>query len=96
MAVSSTFHEIQEQAMSESIHGHEVMRLMLERGGSFTRESLRDTVVGQFGAGARFHTCSAEDMTAEELIDFLAVMGKFVEADGGAGFNTQPEMICKH
>ena len=30
--------------MTESIHGHEVMHFMLEQGGSFTKESLRQAV----------------------------------------------------
>lgn len=80
--------------MSNSVHGHEVMHFMLEKGGSFTRESLKNAVIDHFGADTRFHTCSAEGMSAEQLIDFLAAKGKFVE--GAEGFNTQPEKICNH
>lgn len=80
--------------MSKSIHGHDVMHFMLEKGGSFTRDSLRDAVVEHFGEDARFHTCSAQGMTAEQLIDFLAAKGKFVE--GKNGFNTQADRICSH
>ncbi|WP_153110389.1 YecH family metal-binding protein [Propionivibrio limicola] len=82
--------------MSESIHGHDVMHFMLEQGGGFSRESLKTAVEARFGAEARFHTCSAQDMTAEQLIDFLAAKGKFVESVSGSGFNTQPEKICNH
>lgn len=80
--------------MSKSVHGHEVMHFMLEHGGSFTRESLKAAVIAHFGCDTRFHTCSAQDMTAEELIDFLAAKGKFVA--GNEGFNTQPDKICNH
>jgi probable metal-binding protein len=80
--------------MSKTIHGHEVMHFMLEQGGSFTRESLLKAVTGRFGADARFFTCSADDMTAEQLIDFLAAKDKFVEQENG--FNTQPTRICAH
>lgn len=80
--------------MSKSVHGHEVMHLMLEMGGSFTKDSLRDAIVAHFGADARYYTCSAQGMTAEELIEFLSGKGKFV--DTGSGFNTQPDMICNH
>ena len=80
--------------MSKTIHGHEVMHFMLEQGGGFTRESLLKAVTGRFGADARFFTCSADDMTAEQLIDFLAAKGKFVEQENG--FNTQPTRICAH
>lgn len=80
--------------MSESIHGHEVMRFMVESGGSFTRQSLLDAVHARFGADARFHTCSAEGMNARELIDLLEAKGKFVATEGG--FNTQSDRICSH
>ena len=80
--------------MSQSIHGHEVMHLMMEHGGSFTKQSLREAIVARFGADARFYTCSADDMTAEQLIDFLEAKGKFV-ADG-TGFNTCADKVYKH
>lgn len=80
--------------MSESIHGHEVMQFMLDQGGSFTRESLHAAIIGHFGASARFHTCSAEGMDAEQLIDFLEQKGKFVA--NGTGFNTEAEKMCNH
>jgi probable metal-binding protein len=82
------------EAMSNAVHGHEVMHFMLERGGGFTRESLLEAVKDRFGADARFYTCSADDMTADQLIDFLAAKGKFVEQE--SGFNTQPGKICAH
>ena len=80
--------------MTQSVHGHEVMHFMLEHGGQFTRQSLQEAIIGRFGADTRFHTCSAEDMTAEQLIDFLQAKGKFVASD--AGFNTCEEHICQH
>lgn len=80
--------------MNESIHGHEVMRLMLENGGSFTPTSLKAAIDARFGTEARFHTCSAQDLSAAELIDFLAAKGKFVAR--GDGFNTAADKICQH
>ena len=80
--------------MSDSIHGHEVMVFMLEHGGSFTKRSLREAIVARFGAQARFHTCSADNMTAEQLIDLLEAKGKFVADDNG--FNTRRDRICRH
>jgi probable metal-binding protein len=80
--------------MSESVHGHEVMHFMVESGRSFSRENLIAAVTERFGPETRFHTCSAEGMTAAQLVDFLAAKGKFVEADGG--FNMQPDRICNH
>ncbi len=80
--------------MATSIHGHDVMHFMLEQGGSFTKESLCQAVEQHFGSAARFHTCSAEGMTAAQLIDFLEAKGKFVPKD--SGFTTEAEKICKH
>ena len=61
--------------MSQSIHGHEVMEMMLEEGGHFTRASLREAIEARFGADARFHTCSASEMDAEALIPRRAYRG---------------------
>jgi probable metal-binding protein len=80
--------------MMKSIHGHEVMQMMLDAGGTFTRESLRLAIVAKFGEDARFHTCSAEGMNAEQLIDFLAARNKFVAE--GEGFQTDPSRMCNH
>lgn len=77
-----------------SIHGHDVMQMMLENEQAFSKESLREAIETRFGAQARFHTCSASDMSAEELIVFLEKKGKFVEQ--GTGFSTQADKICDH
>ncbi len=80
--------------MTTSIHGHEVMHLMLELGGQFTQASLQSAIEQRFGKAARFHTCSAQDMDAAALIAFLRERGKFV--DTAEGFNTEAEQICNH
>lgn len=80
--------------MTTSIHGHEVMHLMLELGGQFTQTSLQAAIEERFGKSARFHTCSAQDMDAAALIAFLRERGKFVDTD--EGFNTEAERICNH
>ena len=76
------------------IHGHEVLEMMLASGKAYTRESLVRDIVARFGDHTRFHTCSAADLTAQQLVEFLEARGKFVpRADG---FQTSPELICKH
>ena len=77
-----------------SIHGHEVMQMMIQSGERFSRASLRARIEREFGIEARFHTCSAEDLDIEGLIDFLAARGKFIEGEGG--FTTAPEQMCAH
>ncbi len=80
--------------MTEQIHGHEVMKMMIDSGTVYTRASLRAAIHGRFGEQARFHTCSAGNMTADELITFLNARGKFI--DDGAGFRTEADRICQH
>lgn len=77
-----------------SIHGHEVLHFMLENQDGFTRDGLIAAIQSKFGVQSRFHTCSAADMDATTLVDFLAAKGKFVAR--GNGFNTEPDKICNH
>lgn len=77
-----------------SVHGHEVLEMMMASGEAYTTESLEAAITHRFGAAARFHTCSAENMSAAELIAFLQRKGKFVPQD--SGFITDPTKICQH
>lgn len=77
-----------------SIHGHEVLHLILASETPFTKTSLIKTIDQQFGQNARFHTCSANNMTASDLVDFLERKGKFIPAEGG--FTTSEGKICRH
>lgn len=77
-----------------SIHGHEVLNMMLESGERYSEKSLEAAICSRFGNEARFHTCSAEDMTAAQLVAFLASRGKFIPAE--EGFSTHESKICRH
>jgi len=77
-----------------TIHGHEVMHMMVNSGNAYTRDSLRSAIHQQFGEDTRFHTCSAQGMDADQLIQFLEAKGKFHPV--GEGFTTAPERICNH
>ncbi len=76
------------------IHGHEVLDMMMHSGKTYTRQSLLEDIITRFGLQTRFYTCSAENMTAEQLIDFLDTRGKLVWQ--GSGFQTAADRICKH
>ena len=54
------------------VHGHEVLHMM-EGNNYSTKEGLVQAIISKFGPDERFYTCSAEGMTAEELVDFLEV-----------------------
>ena len=75
-----------------SIHGHEVMH-WLGRRGPLARPALLAEASALFGAQARFHTCSRQDLTLEELLDFLLGKGKMGEGEEGVELLVQP---CDH
>lgn len=77
-----------------SIHGHEVLHMMINADRPFTTETLIAAIDSRFGADARFHTCSAHDMSAAELVQFLADKGKFIAQDNG--FTTHESKVCRH
>lgn len=80
--------------MLTQVHGHDVIAMMTASAQPYTRESLVAAILERFGADARFFTCSAEGMTAGELIDFLDAREKFLTVPGGFVFN--PERACRH
>jgi probable metal-binding protein len=69
--------------------------MLLAAPGGFTRASLRAAIVERFGEQARFYACSADDMSADDLIDFLAARQKFVEHPEGA-LEADPSKMCNH
>ena len=76
-------------------HGHEVLHMM--EGNSYaTKQQLVDAIIGRFGADEQFYTCSAEGMTAAELVDFLAARGKFKPAEGNDDFTVDITKACNH
>ncbi len=48
----------------------------------------------QFGASAKYHTCSACEMSADELITLLERKGKFIISERGV--ETARDKICNH
>ncbi|MBP9643963.1 MAG: YecH family protein [Budvicia sp.] len=77
-----------------SIHGHQVLEMMITSDQPYSTASLIDAITQRFGPNARFHTCSAQDLTAGALVDFLAAKGKFIPTDDG--FTTSTSKICQH
>ena len=73
-------------------HGHEVLAMM--QGHSYTEKSLLEAVIDRFGPDERFYTCSAEDLTAQDLIDFFKAHGKFMPSE--EGFTVDTTKVCSH
>ena len=80
--------------MTNQIHGHDVLEMMMASNQLYSKDSLKAAIAEKFGADTRFHTCSAENMDAGELIEFLAQRGKFT-TDAGS-FTVDPATICQH
>ena len=68
-------------------------------GNSYTEAQLLTAMQAQFGEEARFHTCSAQDMSATQLIAFLKDKGKFMPAPTStqvAAFTVDQTAVCDH
>lgn len=76
----------------EQLHAHEVLFMM--EGNSYSEASLRAAIIDKFGESQRFYTCSAENMSVDELIVFLKQKGKFMPADNG--FTVDTTKVCSH
>jgi probable metal-binding protein len=68
--------------------------MMISSDEPYTTESLIAAIDQRFGQDARFHTCAKQDLTAAELVDFLAEKKKFIPAV--SGFTTHISKICRH
>ncbi len=68
--------------------------MMLASGKTYTRETLVADILARFGAEARFYTCSAENLTALQLVEFLDARGKLLRREGG--FQTSKDVRCQH
>ena len=69
---------------------------MMEGNSYSSREELTEAIIARFGRQERFYTCCAENLTAEELVDFLAARGKFRPAGAGDDFTVDSSKICNH
>ena len=75
-------------------HGHEILHMM--EGHTYaTKQELVEAIERRFGKEERYYTCSAEGMTATEIVDFLYDKGKF-KPTGEAGFTVDLTKVCKH
>ena len=68
---------------------------MMEGNTYENKESLIKAIIDKFGAEERFYTCSAEDLSAEELVDFLYERNKFRVTENG-NFTVNTSQICDH
>ncbi|MDH1470885.1 YecH family metal-binding protein [Shewanella sp. GD03713] len=69
--------------MSDSVHGHDVMALMVAQENPLLKPEFIALMAQTFGDNARYHTCSADNLQAEELISLLLGKGKILESKQG-------------
>lgn len=81
-------------ATDESVHGHEVIEMIVDSGRRWKLDDLLREIELRWGSQARFHTCSAEGMDAVALIRFLSARGKFI--DNGEGVVMDESKVCRH
>ena len=78
--------------MSDSIHAHEILRLIASTAPARDVQDLREQLAECFGLEARFHTCSRSGMSLDDLLIFLLERGK-VE-DGNGQVRVVTEHVC--
>jgi probable metal-binding protein len=76
-----------------SIHGHDIMHLLIQAHPAMTIRELRAHVQNTHGDHARFHTCSSQGMTLDELLTFLKNRGKITQQ--GECLIADPARMCQ-
>lgn len=82
-----------DETMTEQ-HAHAVMEMMVSSGRAYSRESLLAEIEERFGREVRFYTCSASGLSPRELIEFLAMKGKFRGSE--EAFYFDPGRVCQN
>ncbi len=80
--------------MSESVHGRNVLKMIIASNRSWPHSALIEAMAVEFGESASFHTCSTQGMTAEQLVALFLSKGKLVESADGLAVD--PEKMCGH
>ena len=75
-------------------HGHDIIAIVDGCPEGISATALADRVARDFGTETRFFTCSAEDMTLEELLLFLVERNKIQYRDGLIFSGASP--ACSH
>jgi probable metal-binding protein len=68
--------------MSEPLYGHDLLGLLVEKGGACSLESLRTASIAAHGPAAVYSNCGGDSFDFDGVIGFLASKGKVQVADG--------------
>lgn len=80
--------------MSEPLYGHDLLGLLLEKGGICRLEDLEAASVATHGDGATYSNCHGDSFDFEGVIAFLGSKGKLTVADGMVSMGLAP--TCQH
>lgn len=80
--------------MSEPLYGHDLLSLLLEKGGSCRLEDLRAASTAAHGPAATYHNCHGDAFDFDGVVAFLGAKGKIQVADGQVRLGAAP--ACQH
>ena len=76
--------------MEDRVFGHDVMQLLMQRGGAMPVEEFRALTEATFGPDTRIWNCHDENFDFDQLLQFLGGKGKLVVQDGVARLGFVP------
>jgi probable metal-binding protein len=80
--------------MSEPLYGHDLLSLLMEKGGTCRLEELRLASVTAHGEAATYHNCHGDSFDFDGVIAFLGSKGKVQVTDGQITLGMAP--ACQH
>ena len=80
--------------MSEPLYGHDLLSLLMEKGGTCRLEDLRAASVAAHGDAAVYSNCHGDSFDFDGVIAFLGSKGKITVAEGSVSMGMAP--ACQH
>lgn len=78
--------------MSDPIHAHALMQMIMEAAGTLSREELSAVAAERFGSDAVFTNCTGKSYSFEEIVSFLEERGKITCSEIGLQVNS--DAVC--
>lgn len=80
--------------MSEPLYGHDLLSLLLEKGGACRLEDLRLASAAAHGTDAVYCNCGGDSFDFDGVISFLGGKGKISLSEGTVSLGAAP--ACHH
>jgi len=80
--------------MSEPLYGHDLLSLLVEKGGTCALEDLRAASEAAHGKAAIYCNCHGDSFDFDGVITFLGSKGKVRVTDGTVSLGMAP--ACQH